>query len=60
LNFSVAGVSIDGNYSAILNTQLAVRSEVPKSFIESEATEERKGSLRTITAIPKARGKQQR
>lgn len=51
------GVSIDGNYSAILNIQLAVRSAVPKSCIESAATEERRDSLRTITATPKSEGK---
>ena len=53
-------MSIDGNYSAILSAQLAVQNAAPKSFIKSAATEEEIISLRTITAAPKARGKQQR
>jgi hypothetical protein len=57
LNFSVAGVSIDGNYSAILNTQLAVRSAVPKSFIESEDDGRKKRYIENDYCYPKSEGK---
>lgn len=49
-------MSIDRNYSAILNAQLAVRSVAPKSFIESEATE-KKRFIENNYCCPKSKGK---
>jgi hypothetical protein len=56
-NSTVKDASIRGSYSGMRDAPQAVRCVVPRPFTESAATEEERGSLRTITVAPKAKKK---
>ena len=48
---------MSGNHNAVRNDPLSVLSVVPALFTESAAMEKEKDLLRTITAVPKTKGK---